>query len=134
MERLRELLDKIPMSLIVMAFVAYLGWDAYDFSNGESSELVQARSQLDTTRKDNEAKKKEIASAKEFYEKLELKRLELRALAQQLDQLKATLSERLDIPAFMRTVDLEASRVGLRILSFKPTSAKAEEYYLEQSF
>ena len=70
----------------------------------------------------------------EFFQTLEKRRVELRSLAKELEGLKVTLSETLDIGALIKTVVGEAAKVGLSVSSIKPTDLKESEYYSEQSF
>jgi hypothetical protein len=57
-----------------------------------------------------------------------------RTLALQLNELKATLSESLDLGAFIGTVVKEADKVGLSVQGIKPSENKEGEYYTEQAF
>lgn len=133
-EKIKEYLAKIPFTLVLAAFVAYLGYDVWSFLNSDDSPLVEKIKQTENLRTTSEQMRKKINENKEFIRKLDLKKLELRALAQQLDQMKGTLSESFDIAQFMKMIDSEASRVGFSISSFKPIKSTGFEYYVEHSF
>jgi Tfp pilus assembly protein PilO len=57
-------------------------------------------------------------------------------MAQQLEQMKARLSDQLDVPAFIKLVSNEAARVGLRVVGIKPGEPKphSESFYTEHPF
>jgi Tfp pilus assembly protein PilO len=126
MNQLKDILSKIPAVAILAAYALYLGYDYYDFTHDAASPLIQKQQGIDMQDK--------IKKAKEFYASLEARRGELRALALQLNELKATLSESLDLGAFIGTVVKEAEKVGLSVQGIKPSENKEGEYYTEQAF
>ena len=134
MNQLKDILSKIPVVALLAAYALYLGYDYYEFTHDASSPLIQKQTQVDDAKKQTLDMQDKIKKAKEFYANLESRRGELRALALQLNELKATLSESLDLGAFIGTVIKEADRVGLQVQGIKPSELKESEYYTEQAF
>lgn len=133
-ERLKEILHKIPWTGIAAVIALYMGYDYYWFTTDAASPLVQKQAQIVTITEENEKLKTKIKQANDFLKSLDAKKAELRALHQQLQDMKGTLSETLDVPDFMKTTITEAKKVGLAVLSLKPTESAKKEYYAEQAF
>lgn len=133
-DRIKEILGKVPVMPLFLIALAYGGYDYYTFTTDESSPLLQKRTALVQIQAENQKLQEEVKKAQDFFKSLDTKREELRTLALSLDQMRATLSESLDIPQFIKLVITEASKVGIRVLSIKPTDAKKLEYYTEQAF
>ncbi len=118
--------------------ILYCGWLAYDyfydFQNNLESPKNARLSQISEIKAANESLKKRIREINEFYKNLETKKQEIRGLALELDGLKSTLSESIDVPSFMNTVTTEARKVGLTVSKIRPVAAKKEKYYGEQAF
>ena len=134
MDRLKEILSRVPVVLVLAAYLGYLGYDYYTFTNGDDSQLAQKRTQIENMRKDNAKLAEKFKSAQEFFKTLDVKKTELRLLSQHLDDMKATLSDDIDIPSFVKMIVYEASKVGLKVQAIKPIGTKAHEYYTEQVF
>ncbi|MGZ3687095.1 MAG: type 4a pilus biogenesis protein PilO [Bdellovibrionota bacterium] len=134
LDKIKEILNKIPYTAILVAFLGYLAWDCYTFLNDAQSPLLQKQGQIESIKKENAGLQVKIRAANDFFHGLDAKRAELRALAVTLDEMKGTLSESLDIPSFVKMVVTEAAKVGLKVMSIKPTDAKKSEYYIEQAF
>ena len=134
MDQIRELIEKIPVPVLMILGLAYLGYDYYDFTTSPSSPLIQKTTQIASAKKEIQVLGEKVKKAQEFFRSLDAKRAEIRGLAQQLDQMKTTLSDKLDISVFIKMLITEAAKVGLRVLSIKPTESKKHEYYVEQSF
>jgi Tfp pilus assembly protein PilO len=130
-ERLKEILNRIPIAGVLLVFAAYLLYDYYSFIHGE---YQQRQTELQAVQAETQALTTKLAQAREFYKTLDQKRAELRSLAQQLEQMKATLADTTDVPAFMKMVVIEAARVGLTVLGLKPTTSQTYDYYVEQAF
>jgi Tfp pilus assembly protein PilO len=134
LEQFREILDKIPAMLLLAAILGYLGYGHYVFVTDPASPLLQKQAQVvaaENQKKDLQAK---LKAAQEFFLTLEKRRLELRALAKELEGLKVTLSETMDIGGLIKSVVTEAGKVGLTVSGIKPTDLKESEYYSEQAF
>jgi Tfp pilus assembly protein PilO len=124
-------------SIITLAFVlllGYLGWDYYTFLTDPSSDLGIQRSNLERKKAEVVTKERKIEDAKSFYASLERKREELRQLSHELATMKSTLTETIDIPAFMKLVLGEAKKVGLSVTSLSPMPSVTKPYYIEQPF
>jgi Tfp pilus assembly protein PilO len=134
LEQIKAILDKIPAMLLLAAILGYLGYGHYQFVTDPSSPLLQKTAEVTTAEAQKTELKNKLKAAQEFFLSLEKRRLELRALAKELEELKVSLSETLDIGALIKTVVGEAAKVGLSVSSIKPTDLKESEYYSEQSF
>lgn len=132
--QIRDFLEKAPVGLLLAAFAAWIAWDTYSFITDDASPLVTLEARTVALRGENDRMRKQISDNRDFLKKLDLKKLELRALAQQLDQMKATLSETFEVAPFMRMVDTEANRVGMVLNVFKPVKTVTAEYYTEHQF
>ena len=134
MDKLKELLEKIPYGLVIAAVLGWTGWSYYKFTSGADSERAAKQAELDSVRKDTDAIESRIKAANEFYRSLDQKRIELRTLAQQLDEMRGNLTEQLDVAYLVKMIVTEATKVGLSVEGIKPTTSKTSEYYAEQTF
>ncbi|MGE0614310.1 MAG: type 4a pilus biogenesis protein PilO [Bacteriovoracia bacterium] len=139
MEQLKNILAKIPwipaLLLYLGVYIGYFGY--YTFMNDPTqSEYLQKQADVERIRNDNIGLEKKAQDAEDFYRKLEEKRTEIRALATQLGEMKTTLSEELDVASFVKMVDTEAKKVGLRIGGIRPAGEKKsqDEFYFENTF
>jgi len=128
-DKLKELLNKLPLTLFLGAYLGYLGYEYYFFTTDPGSDLIQRSGEIQAAKDNNEKVRKKIKDAAAFYKSLDQKKKQIRSLAKDLSQMKSSLSEQLDIPAFIKSVVTEAKRVGLRVESFQPTKEKKEEFY-----
>ncbi len=134
-ERILSYLNKIPLLLFVVAYLGWVGYDYYyDFRSSPDSPLNQRKSQLESTNHEVDVLRDKIKRAQDFYKTLDQKRSEIRGLSLQLDQLKATLSEELDFPSFMRLVTTEAEKVGVDVTKISPAETSKSEYVVEQVY
>jgi Tfp pilus assembly protein PilO len=133
-ERINEIIDKVPITLLLAAYLAYLGFDYYTFMNDESSPLLMKNANVQAVSQSNKKIEEKIKKLNDFVRSLEVKKVELRNLAQELHETQSTLSETIDVPAFMKMTWTEARKVGLRVLSLTPSGSSSKEYYAEQSF
>lgn len=134
LNQLKELLEKIPFPIVVVLYVLYLGWDFYGFRSDPESQLNQANVRLGSARDEIGKMRKRVQEVTEFAKTLDVKRMELRKLAQELEATKTTLSDSLDTPAFMKSVVTEAQRTGVVVLALKPLEATRKEHYGQQDF
>jgi Tfp pilus assembly protein PilO len=133
-EQLKALLQKLPLIPLLMAYGGYLGWDYYTFSTDPSSPLLTKLAAIHATQAETAQTRDKVKKANEFFQSLQERRSELRGLALQLEEAKATLSEQIDQSAFVKMVNAEANKVGLSVVGIKPTETHEHEYYVEQSF
>lgn len=134
MDTIKDLLEKVPTTVLLAAYLAFLGFDYYNFTNDPASELNVKKGELQAVQADVAKLRTRVKQANEFLKTLDLKRAELRRLAQDLQDTKASLTETLDVPGFMNQVLTEAQRVGLKIVSIKPGENSRHEYYAQQVF
>jgi Tfp pilus assembly protein PilO len=124
-------------SVITMAFVfalGYLGYDLYNFYEDPSSSYQLAKAETVNLQNTINERKVKIEEAKVFFQTLEAKRAELRQLSAQLNTMKSTLSESLDLPQFMKNILAEAKKVGLTVTGLSPQTSVENPYYVEQPF
>ena len=130
--QIRDLVEKIPIVPILLAYLGYLGWGYYEFENDASSPLKAKEAELRAA-EDNVAKlETRVKQTKEFLKNLENKRIEMRRLAQELEDTKATLSESLDVSLVMKIILTEAKRVGITVISITPREQTRQENYAQQ--
>ena len=133
-EALKQQVDKVPVMPIVAAGLLYFAYGYYNFLNDPSSPLNVKKAELTRIETENSAMQKKIQAAREFVKNLETKRTDLRKMAAQLEELKASLSENMDVADFLKMTITEAKKVGLNVISLKPGDKKKEEFYTEQTF
>lgn len=133
MEAFRAALDRY-LPLIGLSLGLYLGYDVYQFLTDPGSELVSKRAQMQNLEESNRQLETQVKQAEEFFKSLEAKKSEIRNLANQLNEMKVTLSNDLDVPSLLKVIAYEAQRVGLRVQSIKPGVMQKKELYVESSF
>jgi Tfp pilus assembly protein PilO len=133
-DQLKGLLDKLPIIPALVAALGYLGWTYYTFTTDPSSPLLQKQQQVASLQAETTAIKAKLQKAQDFFRTLEGRRSELRQLALQLEETKASLSEQMDVSSFVRMVVDEANKVGMTVVGIRPTENHKEEYYAQQSF
>lgn len=134
LEQIRELLLKIPTTLMLVAYLGYLGFDFYQFFSDPSSTYLTAKRDVETYKTTNlklEAKLKEL---NEFVKSLESKKADLRKAALELQELKGSIPEAFDVPRFMEMTLTEAKKAGMKVLSLSPNGVSDKEYYSEIKF
>ncbi len=133
-EALKIQIGKVPVMPIVAAGLLYFAYGYYDFLNDPGSPLNTRKAEFERVEKENQVMQGKIKAAREFVKSLEAKRADLRKMAAQLEEMKASLSENMEVPDFLKLTITEAKRVGLTITSLRPTEKKREEYFVEQAF
>lgn len=133
-DQLRPLLEKIPLVPALLLYGAYLGYDYYAFQSDPGSALNHKQQQIQIAKQETTLTQEKARKAKEFYQTLEARREELRKLALQLEEAKASLSEQMDVSSFIKMVVGEAKKVGMAVDGIRPTDSREKEYYLEQAF
>ena len=135
MDRLKQTLDKIPFSLLAILYIAYLGYDIYNFYQDPGESLyLQKKATAQEVKNEIDGLKKKKEEAERFLQSLQVKRTEIRSLAVKLSDMKATLSEDFEISSFLKLMETEGKRVGLRITDLKPNDELKQEYFFEQNF
>ena len=133
-DKIKELAAKIPIIPILLGWAVYIGYDYYSFMSDSDSPFQQRKAQLEKQRSDVTMLEGKIKQISEFMKGIEAKKVQLRRMAQELESMKSTITENLDVPDFMKTTVTEARRVGLTILSIKPLEPVKKEEYIEQPF
>ncbi|MBY0471088.1 type 4a pilus biogenesis protein PilO [bacterium] len=119
-EAIMERLEKIPIALIVFAYLLYVSYDVYDFTSSSSSPYNTRKARMASLESENVNLQKRVQEIDQFVKNLEAKRAELRTLAKNLEDMRATLTDTLDVPAFMKLFVDEGKKVGLTITSLRP--------------
>lgn len=133
-DKINEIIEKIPFTLMMVAFLGYLGFDYYSFVYDAASPLIAKQQELATTKAQTSKFEAKIKELNLFVKTLDVKRTQIRALAQELQDIKGSLPETLDIPSIMKMVITEAKKVGLRVLSLQPGEPSEKTFYSEQPF
>jgi Tfp pilus assembly protein PilO len=133
-EKIKAIVDRIPISLIMVLWAGWLGYEYWTFTTAPESPLLQKQAEVDSVKKENLALQVKLKQANDFFKSLDVKKTELRKLAQNLEELKGTLSTNVDIPGFTKMLVTEANRVGLHVLGLRPKEIVSREYYQEQPF
>ena len=133
-DKIKEIFNRIPFITILMLYLGYLAYDTYDFLEGSGSPLQEKLAALKKEETKVRELDKKLKEAEEFIKNLDVKRQTLRNLTQQLNETRATLSEEMDVPAFIKMVGTEARKVGLTVLSMQPAGEKQQELWVEERF
>lgn len=132
--RLKELLA-FWIPLVAAANVAYSFYDfEMVYKTDPGSEYGQRQATLEQSKKDLEGLEKRDKEMQEFVKTLDSKRAEFAAASGRLMVLKSAMSDRVDVPEFMKLIVTEAKKTGLTVLSIKPRSTTDQEYYREYPF
>lgn len=133
-EQIKALLQKIPAVPILLLYGAYLGYDYYTYTTDPQSPLIQKQQQVASIQGETAKVREKLKDAEKFFRSLEERKANLRKLALQLEEAKATLSEQMEVSSFLRMVNTEATKVGMTVIGLKPKDTHEEEYYVQQSF
>jgi Tfp pilus assembly protein PilO len=124
----------LPVELVAIFAAAYLYLDWTEFLEAPDSPVTQRKATIESKKKENEGLSKKLTEAQEFWRTLEARKVELRELSRQLQEMRAGINGEVDVPAFMTLTVTEAKRVGLNVLSIKPESQIKHEYFVELPF
>lgn len=134
LEKIKEILPKIPFLPLTALYLGYLGYDYYTFLEDPSSALNQKKAEAEQVKVEIQKLSKKVQEQKDYLSKLEGKRAEIRQMAADLDAMKGTLSDTVNVPEFMKNNLMEAKKVGMTVLGLKPTDKGRTEYYGIQNF
>jgi|GEM_PF-560555 len=134
MEQLKSILQRTPYALIAVFFLCYIVWDWHWFTTSEDSDLIKKQNEIVNIGEDISKAQTKLKEQLEFQRTFEQKQVELRELARRLNEMKATLTDNVDIPRFMKMVISEAQRVGMVVIGLKPVGQIKRDFYMEQSF
>jgi Tfp pilus assembly protein PilO len=132
-DRIIELINRFIIP-VVFLLLAYVGYDTYTFFTDPAQPILTKQKEIDTANLNRTKLEKKLKEVNTFVESLEQKKVELRRLAQELQGMKETLSDRVDTANFMKMVLTESKKVGVTVLSLKPAGSVSKEYYTEQNF
>jgi Tfp pilus assembly protein PilO len=132
--KIKEILDKVPFTLIVAAYLGSVAYDYQQFNTDPGSPFVMKQSEVNAAKVSKAKLEGKLKEAVAFAKTLDAKRNELRGLAVELQSMKETISENLDVPSFMKMTITEAKKVGLNIQSLKPKGSQPKEFYSEELF
>ena len=135
MEALKNLLQRIPVPLLVIVVALYYAWDFYSFQTAEDSPLKAKQADIVTAETQLTAAQNKLKQLEKFQAENELIKGEVRALAQRLEDLRANLSDRFDEGVFIATVQREAQRSlgGLKSIRAVGTPV-VQNFYVEHKF
>lgn len=133
-ERIRTIIDKIPINLIMFVLLAYKGYDVYVFMNDPQSDLNQRVATIEELQGDLQKLELRVKEIEKFKQVLDQKRESLRMVAQELESLKASLGSEIDVPAFIKMVTTEARKLGMTVGSIRPAVVVQRDLYNEQAF
>lgn len=134
MDELAEKLHKFPFVPIAFLALGYFAYDYYSFKTDPASPLVGVQNQIDGTRAENQQLQARVQQAEGFIAALDGKRNELKSLTSELAEMRASLSEEIDVPQLIKLFATEAKKVGLIVTSIKPGTERKREYYTEIPF
>ncbi|MBI2711961.1 MAG: type 4a pilus biogenesis protein PilO [Bdellovibrio sp.] len=134
LDRINDLINKLPLTLLLVAYLGYLGYDYYEFTNSDQSPLVSKRKEIETAKANAQKAQAKLKDLDRFVKGLETKKVEIRQLALDLQETKSSIPERSDVPGFMKALITEAKRSGLKISGLRPGESSNKEFYSEQHY
>lgn len=134
MDGLDKSLNRLPLLIIGILAIVWLGYGYYGWLNSPTSELGLKKGQLKSAQINLEASKQKLKDAQEFAERFELLKARVKDLTLKLDETKGMLSEQIDVANFIRILNLEAKKIGITIKQIKPNAEVPREYYTEVPF
>jgi len=133
-DRIKEIIDKVPITLILLGYLGYVGFQYYEFENDDASPKMAKMREITGLKDANKKYESQYKELNTFVRSLEQKKIEMRELAKQLQEVKAGLSEDIDVPGFMKMVTTEGKKLNLSILALKPIGHNNHEFYGEVNF
>jgi type IV pilus assembly protein PilO len=130
--KINEIVAKIPITLLLMAYLLFLGYQWYDFKNGSDSALNVKKSELEDAEKKKDQLNKKLVTLSEFAKNVEKKKRDLLQAMADLSALKDAIPEQNELPTLMNVLVTEAKRVGLSVKGINPQPEVRKEYYIEQ--
>ena len=133
--RITEILNRLPLTVIALAYMGWVGYSHWSFLQSPQSELGIRRAKLESVEREILKAQDRKRQAELFFKSLEQKKAEVRLLQSQLQNMRGSLSDEIDVGEFLRTVVTEAKKVGLKVLSFKPNGSEIKgEFFSETQF
>jgi Tfp pilus assembly protein PilO len=133
-EKITEVINKVPIMLLLVGYLGSLGYDYYTFIDDPTSPLGMKKAELVAAKNANAKLQIKVTELENFVKTLEGKKIELRRLVSEFQQVSGSLSDHLDTPLFMKMIITEAKKVGLKVESLKPKGSVEKEFYMETTF
>ncbi len=133
-EQIKNLINKVPIKILVFLFILYEGLELHQFTSDPGSPLNTKQLEIVAAKGVRTKLDAKIKEANAFVKTLEKKKSEILKLTLELQSMKETLSDRADVPTFMKMIITESKKLGVTVLSLKPVGNSAKEYYVEQNF
>jgi Tfp pilus assembly protein PilO len=135
MQLLTQLLAKLPAIPLLLAYVGYLGYDCYQFEFDPGSDLHVKQALVLSAQADVAKLKQKVKEVNDFLASLSIKKQQLRQLAQDLEDTRATVPRTIDDSVVITAILTEAKRSGIHIAEYShASSVTALEYYSELEF
>ena len=119
-DRIKYILEKIPVALILFLSLSYLAFDYNQFLNDPGSDLNLKKKEIADVRSMQTGLERKITDVKEFAKKIESVRQELASLASEFDSVRSVLPEKVNLAFSIKSVITEAQKLGLLITAIKP--------------
>ena len=93
-------LKSVPFYFLLIAFIAYLGYQYYIFEYDVSGEVALHQAQIKNNMAEVEGLKKKLEEGKKFMKSLDQKREEIQAQIKKLGEFQGALSEALEAAGY----------------------------------
>jgi Tfp pilus assembly protein PilO len=128
-------MSALPIGVLAVAYLGYLGTDLYTFTRSESSPLAHKRKEMDSMRANNGKLNGKVLEVQSFSKKIEGQKQSVQQLTRDLEDVKKQLTEHTDVPSFMKMAVTEAKKVGLKVLSLNPDGGlDKQEFFMLQKY
>jgi Tfp pilus assembly protein PilO len=127
-----ERFKSFPFMLVALAFVAYIGYQYYNFNYASDGEVEQHKTRMQGSQVEIEGLKRKLIDGKKFMQSLELKKAEIQAQVKKLISYQGALSEAPDFPSLLKLLLTEAKKLDMKVDLIAPGKKNQKEYYLEQ--
>lgn len=127
-------IEKVPVRLLLVLYLVNVGFDYYFFNKDSSSIFVTKKKELRKIKENNNNLKNKIQELDDFFKNLETKKKLLKNKMTEVDGFNGLLTEKFDVPAFVKMTLTEAKKAGLSVQSLKPKEVKEKDHYSENIF
>lgn len=133
-DALKDIVAKLPTTLLLVAYLAYLGFQYYSFDYDDASPKKAREKEIVALKQINVKLTEKYKQLDKFAKSLEVKKVELRGLAKELQEVKTVLTENFDVPGVMKLVTTEAKKLNFSVLGLKPMGTEKRQFYGEATF
>lgn len=131
--RLLSLLGAIaPIAAIIASGIQY--FEFRGFQSEPTSEYGMRVAELNQVKSEISTLEKKNLEMQEFVKALDQKKAEVSELSGKLFELKSSMSDRVDVAEFTRTIFTEAKKSGLEVQLIRPQPKFDKEFYREFPF